>query len=212
MTSLSGGFSRRGENTRSKLLNLALLLGGILIGAGAAEAVLRWRGVLYDVVAAHPDPLLNYTLKPGLKGRIGNVQHAYNSRGLRDHEYADVPPAGTVRILCIGDSVTFSQPTSLESTFAKRLESSLNARGEATFEVLNGGVAGYNACQEEAFLRDVGAAYHPQLVIWQYCPNDVDDPWYPYGAAGAGMMPIPQSWKRTLRERTVLWSFLRAQM
>ncbi len=130
---------------------------------------------------------------------------------MRDHEYADAPPEGTLRILCIGDSVTYAQPTPLESTFVKRLESSLNSRGESTFEVLNGGVSGYNACQEEAFLRNVGAAYHPRVVIWQYCPNDVDDPWYPYGTAGAGFTPIPRSWKRTLRERTVLWNFLRVQ-
>ncbi len=212
MSRLSRTFNSGGRDTRSKLLKLALLICGILLGAGAAELILRWRGVLYDVVAPHPDPRLNYTLKPGLRGRIGHVQHSYNSRGLRDHEYADDPAEGTVRILCIGDSITYAQSTPLESTFVKRLESSLNSRGESTFEVLNGGVSGYNACQEEAFLRNVGAAYHPRVVIWHYCLNDVDDPWYPYGPAGEGFTPIPQSWKRTLRERTVLWHFLRVQL
>jgi len=192
---------------------VALLLAGIVVALAAAEAVLRARGVLYGVVAPHADPQLKYTLRPNQKGRVGRVEHSYNARGLRDRDYSDRPGPGVTRILSVGDSITFGQTMSLEQTFPKRIESSLNARAEASrFEVLNGGVSGYNACQEEAFFRNVGSAYHPHLVIWEYCLNDVDDPWDPYRSSGAGYVPLPASWKRSLSDHLVLWNFLKAQL
>ena len=161
----------------------------------------------------HPDPALLYTLKPGLRGRVLGTVHAYNSRGIRDREFSPSPAPGTLRLLCVGDSIAYAQVTPLEDTFVKRIESSLRdgVSGWRDAEAINGGVAGYNACQEEAFFRAVGAAYHPHVVVWQYCLNDPDDAHDPLQAPTAGALPLPLSWNRALRDRFVLWSFLRVQ-
>ena len=191
----------------------ALLLFGIAIGLAAAEGILRARGVLYGVAVPHADPQLKFTLRPNARGWVGGVEHSYNGRGLRDRDYPDRREPGVTRILSVGDSITIGQAISLEQTFPKRLEASLNARAEGSrFEVLNGGVSGYNACQEEAFFRDVAAAYHPDLVIWEYCLNDVDDPYDPYPSGRTGYVPLPLSWKRALGDHLVLWNFLKAQL
>jgi lysophospholipase L1-like esterase len=193
---------------RRRLAPGALLLLGVLAGLAGAEGILRLRGVRYNVTAPHPDPDLGYTLRPNLRARIEGADHAYNRIGLRDRDYPEEPAPGTRRILVVGDSITYAQSTPLEATYVKRLESALVAGGGA-WEILNGGVAGYNACQEEAFHRLVGSRYHPHLVLWQYCLNDAGDAWAPYGPGGRGWVPLPAGWKRALRERLYLWSFAR---
>jgi hypothetical protein len=46
----------------------------------------------------------------------------------------------------------------------------------AGFEVVNLGVGGYNAWNELELLRDVGLGYQPDLVLVQFCINDLSDP------------------------------------
>jgi lysophospholipase L1-like esterase len=194
----------------ARLGTLGLLLLSILAGLTAAELILRARGVVYTLDCLNPDPALGYTLKPGLHGFVGGVEHSYNSRGLRDKEYPDRTAPGVKRLLFIGDSITFAQSAPLEATFVKRVEALLRPR--RTVEALNAGVPGYNACDEAAFYHDIGASYHPDIVVWQYCLNDVDDPWRPFSDQAKGWVPLPASWKHTLSDRLVLWGFLRAQM
>jgi len=197
---------------KHRLAVAALLAGGILFGLASAEALLRVRGVLYTYVAPHPDPALHYVLQPGLRGRVAGIPIEHNSRGLRDREYPDTPAPDTMRILVLGDSITYSRLSPAAVTFVKRLESTLNASsGGRRFEVLNAGVSGYTSCQEEAFFKNVASAYHPHIVIWQYCLNDVEDPSDPFGGGREGYVPLPDSWKKGLRDHVVLWSFFRVQ-
>ena len=202
---------------------MALLLG---------EGALRLRGVLYSVVAPDADPALRYTLIPGARGKVNGIPHTYNSHALRDRDYPQRAAQGTVRILCVGDSITFSQSQPVEGSFPKLMEASLNASagaspagaatGAATtaaaaaaaaprYEVLNAGVSGYNSCQEEAFLRKIDSSYHPDVVLWQYCLNDVDKVWDPFATGNSGLLPLPLSVKRFARQHIMLWEFLRLQ-
>lgn len=195
-----------------RLATVGLLGFGIAAGLAASEAILRIRGTVCELFAPHPDPELGYMLRPGLHGLVDGIEHAYNSRGLRDRDYPDRPPSGVTRILCVGDSITFAQNVPLEATFAKRMEERLNARRDGrVWEVLNGGVSGYNACNEEAFLRDIGFSYHPDIVVWEYTLNDLDDPWRPYVGKTRGFVPLPSSWKESLREHLIIWGYLRVQ-
>jgi hypothetical protein len=57
------------------------------------------------------------------------------------------------------------------------LESELARRApDAAIEVVNLGVGGYNAWTEAELLKDVGAGYQPDLVLVQFCINDLNDP------------------------------------
>lgn len=189
----------------------ALVLASTLATFALAEGILRFRGVPYDLTAYHADPALGYILRPNLHAVLDGVRHDYNRRGLRDRDYPDRAETGRVRVLALGDSVTFAQSLPLEATFPKRLERLLGSSGSGGSEILNGGVAGYNACQEEAFYRNVGASYQPDLVIWQYCLNDVDRAWNPYAVSNTGLIRMPAGLKRTLRENVLLWGFLRSR-
>jgi lysophospholipase L1-like esterase len=97
-----------------------------------------------------------------------------NSAGLHDHEYPVDKPAGTFRIVVLGDSVAYGYRVDLDQSLTKRLEQKVNATGPTRAEVLNFGVPGYNTTQELAYLRDTGLDYGPDLVLLIYVLNDAD--------------------------------------
>jgi lysophospholipase L1-like esterase len=193
------------------MARVSLLLAGIALGLLAAEAALRWLGNPYNLVEPYPDPQLTYRLRAGLRASVGGIRHDYNSRGLRDRDYPDLPPEGVTRALIVGDSVSFAQSLPLEATWVKQLEAALNRSGSGRYELLNGGVAGYNACQEEAFLRDIGSLYHPRIVLWQFCLNDLEEAWDPLASSSRGFLPLPRGIKNGLRHHSYLWNFLRVR-
>lgn len=94
-----------------------------------------------------------------------------NSVGFRGgKEYALVKPAGTYRIIVLGDSVTLGHGVGDDETFSALLEQELARAGPT--EVLNMGVSGFGTAEELTQLRQVGLAYEPDLVILGYFPND----------------------------------------
>src|SRR5262245_25041767 len=92
---------------REPLIRAALVAVSLAVSVLALEVVVRFvepqsspytgRG-LYQ-----PDPELGHVLRPNLAS--GDVRT--NSLGFRDREYALDKPAGTFRILGLGDSFTF---------------------------------------------------------------------------------------------------------
>ncbi len=95
----------------------------------------------------------------------------FNSLALRDFErYTRKKPANTKRILVVGDSVTYGSGVDISTTYPKFLEKLLEREG--SFEVLNGGVEGYNTVQEvEWFMRHL-RFLEPDVVILGYTLND----------------------------------------
>jgi lysophospholipase L1-like esterase len=103
-------------------------------------------------------------------------------------------PPGTVRILGLGDSVTFGYGVRLEETFLKVLEQRLNAgdRSGARYEVVNAGV---EECGLDAYyhtLRTLGPTLQPDLVLVSIVLNDIqryDDLERPTRPAGTAREP-----------------------
>ncbi|HEX3244506.1 MAG TPA: SGNH/GDSL hydrolase family protein [Chloroflexota bacterium] len=123
-----------------------------------------------------PAPNWLFALKPGFQGRSEGTWISVNSQGLRDGEYGAQPAPGTLRVLTLGDSVTFGPGVALEQTFSKVLERRLSAADASrTYEVLNAGVVGYNTVQELTLFREVGTQYHPNLVVLTFLVNDLLD-------------------------------------
>jgi len=139
----------------------------------------------------HSDnPFIRYELKPNTVAYIcfdhpwmdyfdehGRVRMEINSHGMRDVEYAKVPPPSTHRILCLGDSFTFGHGVPLRHSYPKQMERVLNRKyADSRFEVLNGGFgAGPEICNYVAFLIVKGTAMKPRTVILTLCLNDVGD-------------------------------------
>jgi hypothetical protein len=96
-----------------------------------------------------------------------------NSLGLRGAEVPAEKPAGTYRILGIGDSFAFGEGVKDEDTFFARLQARLNAGAAASrFQVLNAGVQGYNTRDEVLYLERRWLVLDPDLVLIVFYIND----------------------------------------
>ncbi len=91
-----------------------------------------------------------------------------DAHGLRGA--APDPDAG-LRILALGDSVSFGQGVREEQALPAQLERLLSERAEV--QVLNAGVPSWNLAHQVAWLRDRGLALEPGLVLWMFYVNDV---------------------------------------
>src|SRR5262249_1431354 len=138
---------------RRALANCALLVGSILIGLLVAEFGTRL--IFGDTIvlfpryftAAHYDGLTLRRLIPNSTfwhtSIDGHWEFRTNAQGFRDDEdYTYDKPAGTRRVLVLGDSHTQGFEVRQSSTFAKVLEHRLRVRGVQA-QVLNAGISGF---------------------------------------------------------------------
>ncbi len=156
-------------NSRFRSIVYAML--PLLALIGAAELIARAlpgddTGTTASGYAVE-DPDLIWRLAPRSQG-----DYRTNELGLRDTTYkADAD----VKILVLGDSVAWGDAIDdVRNVFANRLERRLDDEDPSrTYEVINAGVPGYSTFQEAAFLRIRGLALAPDLVILQFCLNDI---------------------------------------
>jgi len=93
-----------------------------------------------------------------------DVRVRINSDGFRDRDRATPKPAGSRRIVVLGDSITEALQVSLEETFAARVEHRLTTAGHRV-EVLNFGISALGPAQEYLILREYGVRYAPDVVV-----------------------------------------------
>jgi len=122
---------------------------------------------------------LVYELMPKLDMIFGNQRLRTNSRCMReDHEYTEEKPDGVFRIVGIGDSGMFGWAVEQGEDYMNVLETNLNRRAGARYEVLNFGIPGYNTQQEVEMLKDRGLAFKPDIVVVGWCDNDYGVPFF----------------------------------
>lgn len=161
----------------AEILRPALALGaGVLLAVGAGEFILSRTPSLIDNPPGQfrRSQTRAFEHTPNFRGRdrFGN-EIRINSLGFRERELDRKKPAGTVRILVLGDSVAFGDGVSAEEAFPRRLEERFASKS-GSVEVLNAGVRGYNTYQELCLLREVGLALGPDTVILFYTTNDAE--------------------------------------
>jgi len=99
-----------------------------------------------------------------------------NQDSFRGREYSTEKPAGTYRIIVLGDSNTMGSGVEENETYPFVLEKRLIEREDGwNYEVLNMGVQGYTAGQEVEFYLRKGKKYSPDLIIIGYWGNDNTD-------------------------------------
>lgn len=101
-----------------------------------------------------------------------------NQHGLRNPPLEREKPSGTLRILCVGDSVTFGKGVEDDEPFCRQLEDRLNAQataGAPRYQTLNAGVVSYGTANELRYLRLRGLHFDPDLVLLQLHDNDFSD-------------------------------------
>ena len=171
---------------RLLLQHAALVLLGAVAALALGEAAVRLLfssdsvSELRGLHEYRPDRGWLYGLRPGAEGRLaetGDALYRINPDGFRGPRHARPRPAGGMRMLVMGDSIAFGYAVEEASAFPRVLEAQLAALvPQAGIEVVNLGVGGYNAWNEVELLRDVGISYQPDLVLVQFCINDLNDP------------------------------------
>lgn len=114
------------------------------------------------------------------------VRYELNGLGLREtRELPARAPAGTCRILALGDAYTFGYGVTARDAYPRRLEHALERTGR--FEVLNAGFPNLNVEQERRRLDALLPRLRPDLILlsfdWWNVPTDDD-----------GVPPRPRKW------------------
>ncbi len=174
---------------REMLLRLVVSAVSVLLTLGVLEAALR----LFHPVGLHPTDTFLAAAREGGDGGPGgktgsmalvpNASTRYrtdefdtavriNSRGLREREIPYEKPAGTYRVLVLGDSQTFGVGVEAEEAYPRVAESRLRARLRRPVEVINAGVPGTGTAHQLDYLEREGWKYRPDVVVAGFFYND----------------------------------------
>lgn len=142
----------------------------------ALELVLRPLATFYlaDVPNVYEkDATLGWKLRPGAVWEHRRQRVTINSHGLRGPEVTYAKPGGVVRILFLGDGVTFGEGAeSYAQALPYRVQQALGADSGAGVEAINAGVPGYATWQESAYFVNEGIRYGPDVVLLVFVPYD----------------------------------------
>ena len=142
------------------ILLLAMEVGAHLCGLG--------RPLLYEKTS------YGYRVVPNQSLRRFGHRVSYNAFGMRSENTAARPAAGVLRVLCVGDSITFGSTSTDQSlTYPYQLQALLEKEGEgARYEVLNISAGGWAIENEEGWLAEHGI-YGSHAVVLQVATHDI---------------------------------------
>lgn len=153
----------------------------LCIGVEAAYRIIKRNQYIWPKDLYENSPVFGYHLRPGAGGTATSREFTFNikvnSQGLRDVERSSYDkPAGTFRVLGLGDSFAMGHGVGYEEMFLTLLEKSLqNKYGQNKVDVVKAGQGGYNPNHELAFLKEEGLKYKPDLVLLAFFENDFVD-------------------------------------
>lgn len=181
---------------------IVLLVASLLLSVGAIEVGVRLiepREVLREYFEMS-DPVLNHRFVPNARGRQKTLEfdaaYTMNALGLRDVDFPVAKPAGTRRLLMLGDSFTEGLGVQNDETFSHVLGQMLRkSDGHASWQVINAGVASYSPMLEYLYMKHGGLDLSPDLVILNLDLSDFyDDIQYRKGAVfdeGGELLAVP---------------------
>jgi lysophospholipase L1-like esterase len=148
--------------TKSKYRWLLLVV-AVVAPLVSLEIAGRYWGLHHPVVFERTT--YGYRIVPGQDiRRFGNRAY-FNSLGLRSEPASAVPAAGMVRILCLGDSVTYGGATTDQAdTYPYQLQAQLGGV-PGRIEVLNASAPGWAVDNELGWLRDNGTLSSRYVVL-----------------------------------------------
>ena len=163
------------------LLGMSLIL-FLIIAEGGSKLFFHYRPIAPFAILVAPgdftrtakasqSPNLAFVGIPFEAFVDNGIYYAYNSQGLRDHEYGP-KKGGVYRILVLGDSVTWGVGVAFNDTYVKKLEKKLKENQAITYEVINAATGGYNTIQELLWFKEYGFAYQPDLIIIAFTGAD----------------------------------------
>lgn len=143
---------------------MAVVFGLCCVGL---EVVLRIAG-FGNLEIYEPHPKLYWRLKPNQDcfTKVGRKPVHINSKGTRGREFQAEKPAGTYRILMLGDSRTFGWGLNEEECYAAIVEKNLKTELKGReVEVINCGVNAWSYWHMLTFMKEYGFSWNPDLIV-----------------------------------------------
>ncbi len=155
--------------------SLAFLAGGLASFAVGECLVRAFVGAplreRLHVLEIRANATRGWEMVPGLHYTYEHPVHV-NALGLRGPEVEPKVP-GEVRVLALGDSLTYGQGVADDETLPAHLERELRERDPTRrFTVVNAGLRAYDTRQELALFEELGEAIDPDVVILFWYWND----------------------------------------
>ena len=208
--------------TLAVCLGLIELAARIFLGAGyplnrSDPAVIR-EAILNKVFASRMfrrlnDSTLCYDLVPSGRAEIPGQVYTNNREGFRGPEIEREKPKDTFRIAVSGDSFVFGWGTDDRSTFPVLMEKILRKGGldAAGYQVINGGVPGYNVAQmKERLLRKI-FDFEPDVLVLVVSANDLTADTLHFDPFFQGLyedfLPVPYSLKEPFWRLSVAYRY-----
>lgn len=165
---------KRRKQQHELLMNLLLLGIMLLVMFIVLEITVRfaWESPRYNYPSGlhMPDETKGYVYVPNFSGNFPGKQFKdipiiINSKGLRDYEHTY--NKSSLRILGLGDSVTFGAGVHREDTYLSVLE-----RMYDDVEIVKGGVNGYEFDQQLTYYKEELWKYDADMVLYSVVLND----------------------------------------
>ncbi|MCB9882036.1 MAG: SGNH/GDSL hydrolase family protein [Planctomycetes bacterium] len=168
--------TRQREPARLTKVAILIALQLVLLIAVDVVAGLYLPNKSHNSIFLDHDPYLGWKLRAGLSVERVNDRYTshetINERGFRTALVPYEKPAGTKRILILGDSHSEGYTVNDDQTYAVKLQQHLRGRIPSV-QVISLGVGGFSTDQELLAYLHYGRRYDPDVVILQFCPNDV---------------------------------------
>jgi lysophospholipase L1-like esterase len=179
---------------------IVLALGVLVVVLAALDRTVAWTDLGYRAAYSRPNE------DRRLQHDEFDVRVVTNSLGFRDERLPSPKPAGTLRIVALGDSFTQGYGVEEADAYPRRLEVLLAPRvPDRRVEVVNLGVPGTSPRDYIAHLRDPGLAYHPDVVLVGVMANDVQDVWIQRRFGVRFAAEVLRDVQRDLADRRPLW-------
>jgi lysophospholipase L1-like esterase len=120
------------------------------------------------------DPDVGFIHVPNQQGWLDEGLATINALGLRGPLPESPKPAGSLRILAVGDSTTFGWGVNDDGTYCAELEALLHqAFPSRALSVINGGVGAYDLRHDAALLRHFAPIFKPDIALVGLYWNDL---------------------------------------
>lgn len=179
-------------------VGLALLIGFVTLKAFGRDDLLErllsrctqadgdWHEIVRPLVYSYPAPCSSFYWDIYPTGEFYNLI-SLNNFGLHDTNVTLEKPAGTFRILMMGDSFPQGWQVKLEQGFPWLMEQALNEGANRRIEVINLAVDTYGTDRQLLMYAALGWRFQPDAVLLAfYTGNDLKDNFYPLSALDAG--------------------------
>jgi hypothetical protein len=153
------------SSTRLRRRTLRFLVGLILL-VSLTEIGLRAVLGLGNPILYREDPSYGYFPRPNQKTRRLFARTKINSRGMRCAEFAPEKPYGTLRIMFLGDSITYgTTQVDQDDIFAEQIRKKLSIEINRPVEEINASANAWAISNEYGFLRSNGTLSSDYVVV-----------------------------------------------